>query len=107
MDRELRRLKVEGTKGLQDSQKTARELSLEYETLTRRIAEHKERVVKDVLKALEELVEFKASVSRGFEEIEGKISSELKEAKERDVRGEFKEDEGLSELCEEVKMFSV
>jgi hypothetical protein len=30
MDRELRRLKVEGTRGLFDAQKTARDVTLEY-----------------------------------------------------------------------------
>lgn len=69
LERELRRVKVDCTRGLFDAQRSARELQMEYETSVRRTGEQKERLVKETLKALDYLVEFKSHISNGLNEL--------------------------------------
>jgi hypothetical protein len=63
-------MKGEGTRGIFDSQKQLRELTNEYDNLLRRTSEHKDRIIKETLKALEEMVEFKTNVSTQLKSLE-------------------------------------
>lgn len=63
LDRELRRAKVDSTKSLFDAQKQAREIKIDYDNLVRRTNEQKEKVVKEMILALEQLIDFKQRIT--------------------------------------------
>lgn len=98
LERELRRVKVDSTRGLFDAQRSARELQMEYENLIRRTGEQKERLVKETLKALDCLVEFKSHISNGLDELV-KIALDDWSAEANMMPGEISAD-GISEGVE-------
>ena len=79
IEKELRRFKVEGTRGLFDAQKSMRDLTIEYDNLVRRTGEQKEKLVKETFNALEELVEFKTRIATQVQELEKRIANQLHE----------------------------
>ena len=79
IDKELRKAKVEGTKELFDSQKKSRELMIEYDNLVRRTGDQREKLFKETLSAMEQIVSFQHMINEKLNELDKIVQSQVEE----------------------------